>query len=66
MKDILTELEKGSTIILEVEKLTQFWEYCKSQPDYYSFRYSYPDDKLVYITLTGKETIIKSTNKVDN
>lgn len=60
MKEILIELEKGSTILLETERLTEFWDYCKSQPDYYSFRYYYPDDKLVKITLTGKETIIKS------
>lgn len=58
MNEILTELVKGSTIILETEKLPDFWIFTMSQKDYYSFRYTYSEN-LVSITLLGKDTIIK-------
>lgn len=50
MNEILEELIKGSTILLEVEKLPEFWEFIHTQKDLYSFRYEYTD-KLVKIRL---------------
>jgi hypothetical protein len=54
MDQILKELNNGPTVLLEVEKLQDFWEYCKTQKNLYSFRYDYID-QLVKITLTDKK-----------
>jgi len=59
MDKILLELNSGNTVLLETERLPEFWEYCMKQKDYHSFRYEY-SEKLVKITLNGKDTIIKS------
>jgi len=58
MHEILSGLSIGSSFILDIEKLPDLWEYCKSQPDLYSFRYDY-NDKLVQVTLTAKNIIQK-------
>lgn len=58
MKEVLDELNKGNSVIIKSEDLPKFWEYVKSQKDYYSFRYAY-SESLVTITMTFKETIIK-------
>jgi len=58
MHEILSELAVGGSFNLDVEKLPNLWEYCKSQPDLYSFRYEY-DDKLVRVTLTARNSIQK-------
>jgi hypothetical protein len=55
MNEILTELLKGSTVILETEKLTDFWAYCMTQKNLYAFRYDYQET-------TVKITISKETN----
>lgn len=53
MKDILKELIAGNQVLLETDKLSEFWEYCKTQKGLYSFRYEYYD-AMVKITLTNK------------
>ena len=53
MKDILKELIAGNQVLLETNKLSEFWQYCKSQKGLYSFRYEYYD-AMVKITLTNK------------
>jgi len=55
MNEILIELEKGSTVILETEKLPEFWAYCMAQKNLYAFRYDYQET-------TVKITIDKETN----
>lgn len=56
MNEILAELEKGSTVLLELEKLQDFWDYCKTKKHLYAFHYEYPNDKFVKITIS-KDTI---------
>jgi len=58
MKEVLTELINGNSILIEKYDLPEFWDYISEEKDYYSFSYDY-SDKLVKITLTGKHTIIK-------
>jgi hypothetical protein len=58
MKQILSELNKCSTILIETSYLPEFWEYISKEKDFYSFRYEYIDT-MVKITITGKTTIIK-------
>lgn len=57
MKDILKELIAGNSVLLETDKLPEFWEYSKSQKGLYSFRYEYVD-QLVKITINKSETIL--------
>jgi len=63
MEQILKELNNGSTVLLELEKLPDFHKFTMAQKDYYSFRYEYID-QLVKITLTGKDIIIKVNEKL--
>lgn len=58
MNEILTKLNKGNSILLEIERLDEFLDFCLKQPDYYSFRLEY-SETLVKITMVGKDTIIK-------
>jgi len=63
MEQILSELIKDNPVIIEVEKLPDFYKFTMAQKDYYSFRYEYID-QLVKITLTGKDIIIKVNEKL--
>lgn len=53
MDKIFKELIAGNQALLETEKLTDFWEYCKTRKELYTFRYEYYD-AMVKITLTNK------------
>lgn len=65
MNEILEELIKGSTILLEVEKLSEFWEYCKTLKHRFAFHYQYPDDKLIKITISKDTIFIESHLIID-
>jgi len=56
MKEILSELLKGSTVLLETDKLSDFWAYCMTQKNLYSFRYEY-FETTVKITITPETNI---------
>jgi len=56
MKKILSELEKGSTVLIETSQLDEFWAYCMTQKNLYSFRYEY-QETTVKITITPKTNI---------
>ncbi len=60
-EQILEALNKGDSVLIEKESLTEFWKYCMKQKDFYSFRYEYTEFH-VKITMVGKETIIKARN----
>jgi len=53
---MLTELLKGTTVLLETDKLPDFWEYCMTQKNLYSFRYQY-FETTVKITITPETNI---------
>jgi hypothetical protein len=57
MTKILSELLKDDSVLLEIDKLDDFWKFCKTQDNLYAFRYLY-FEKHVEITIT-KETIIR-------
>lgn len=57
MDEILKELIAGNTILLEIEKLPEFWEYCMAQKGLYSFWYEY-QEATVKITINKSETIL--------
>jgi len=56
MNEILTELLKGTTVLLETETLPDFWAYCMAQKNLYSFRYEY-SETTVKITITTETNI---------
>jgi len=56
MKEILSELEKGSTVLIETSQLDEFWAYCMTQKNLYSFRYQY-FETTVKITITPETNI---------
>lgn len=58
MKEVLQELNEGSSVLLEIEKLDEFLAYCMKQKDFYSFRFEY-SETLVQITLMPRDIIIK-------
>jgi hypothetical protein len=58
MKEILTELNNGSTILMETSTLPEFFDYVSKERDYYGFRFEYIED-MVKITMDYKHTIIK-------
>jgi hypothetical protein len=58
MQEILNELLKGSTVILETEKLDEFLYYCSTQKDLYAFICEY-SETTVLITI-APETNIRS------
>jgi len=66
MNEILLLLDAGSSVIIQTDKLPEFWEFCKSSHNLYSFRYSYFEDK-VEINIT-KDTIlrVKPKTKTDD
>lgn len=57
MKEILKELISGNQVLLETDKLPEFWKHCMAQKGLYSFRYEYVD-QLVKITINKSETIL--------
>lgn len=58
MKEILSELNKGNTILMEQSDLEEFHKYIAKEKDLYSFRYDYTE-RMVKITLVEKHTIIR-------
>lgn len=40
---MLEALNKGDSVLIEKESLDEFWKFCMSQKDYYSFRYEYTE-----------------------
>jgi len=56
MKEILSELEKGSTVLIETSQLDEFWSYCMTQKNLYSFRYEY-HETTVKITITPETNV---------
>ena len=61
MKEILNELIKGSTILIETSDLPEFWDYCKKEASLYAFRYEYIET-MVKITIDKNQTVLR--NKV--
>lgn len=57
MKEILSELNEGNSVLLETEKLEDFLKYSFDQPDFHSYSFEYSEG-LVKITMTEK--IVKS------
>jgi len=57
MKDILKELIAGNQVLLETDKLPDFWKYCMAQKGLYSFIYEYTE-AMVKITINKPETIL--------
>jgi len=56
MKEILSELEKGNSVLIETEKLEEFWYYCSTKRTLYAFRYEY-QETMVKITITPETNI---------
>lgn len=63
MKEILDELIKGSTVLLETEKLPDFWRYTMSQKHRFAFRYEY-QETTVKITIDKSNTIFIQESKI--
>jgi len=57
MKDILKELLSGNAVLLETDKLPDFWKYCMFQKGLYSFIYEY-QETTVKITINKYKTIL--------
>lgn len=57
MKDVLKELIAGNTVLLETDKLPDFWAHCKTQKGLYSFRYEYTE-AVVKITINKADTVL--------
>ena len=62
MTEILSELNKGNSVLIEQFDLPEFWKFIHVQKDLYSFRYNYFEN-MVKITLVDKHTIINHENK---
>lgn len=56
MKEVIEELEKGNSVLIETDKLDEFWSYCMAQINIYSFRYNYFEN-MVKITITPDSNI---------
>lgn len=57
MDEILKELIAGNTVLLETDKLPDFWRFCMAQKGLYSFWYEYYE-AMVKITINKSETIL--------
>ena len=57
MEEILAELESGSTVLLEIEKLPEFWYYCSTLKSLFAFDYVY-SETTVKITMNKNDTIL--------
>lgn len=57
MDEILKQLIAGNTVLLETEKLPDFWAHCMAQKGLYSFMYEY-QEAMVKITINKYETIL--------
>lgn len=62
MKDILSELEKSNSVLLETDKLDEFWYYCSTLRNLYAFNYEYFEN-TVKITMS-KDTILFQESKI--
>ena len=61
---MLIQLNSGSSVIIQTDQLPEFWDFCKSSHNLYSFRYKYSEDK-VEITI-APETILRVKPKTIN
>lgn len=59
MKDKLSALESGNSILIEIDQLQKFLDYSFSRAEYYSYRLEYTDNDMVEITLTDRHSIVK-------
>lgn len=67
MKKIFEALdngERGTSVLIELNRLQEFTEYSMSQSDLYSFRYEYFAE-MVKITITDKHIIQRHERKRD-
>ena len=62
MTELLSELLKGDSVLIETEKLTEFWEFCDTQDNLYAFFYEY-FEAHVKISIDKKETILRTKMK---
>lgn len=65
MEQILAELIKGSTVLLETDKLPDFWKYTMSLKHRFAFRYEYTET-TVKITIDKNATIFIQESKIIN
>jgi len=56
MNEILSELLKGNSVLVETSQLDEFWSYCMTQKNLYAFRYDY-QETTVKITITPETNI---------
>lgn len=64
MKDKLTALESGNSILIEIDQFQKFLDYSYAQVDYYSYRLEYTNNDMVLITLIERHTC--KTIKMEN
>lgn len=62
MQKHLEELEKGNSVLLETDKLDEFWYYCSTLRNLYAFTYEY-FETTVKITM-NKDTILFQESKI--
>jgi hypothetical protein len=62
MTELLSELLKGDSVLIETEKLTEFWQFCDTQDNLYAFFYEY-SETLVKISIDKKETFLRTKMK---
>lgn len=62
MEEIMAELTKGDTVLLEIEKLPEFWYYCSTQRSLFAFDYQY-SETTVKITINKDTVLIKSNHR---
>lgn len=64
MQKVLEELEKGNEVIIEIDKLDEFWYYCSTIRNLYAFNYEY-QETTVKIRM-NKDTIFIVESKIIN
>jgi len=60
MEQILKELNKENPVIIEIEQLPDFWNYCKTQKHRFAFTYEY-QETTVKITISKHTIFIQSS-----
>jgi len=56
MKEVLAELLKGNSVLIETSQLDEFWAYCMTQRTLFALRYEY-FETTVKITITPETNI---------
>lgn len=64
MKEVLEALLLKASINIPLSTIPELHSYIKTLPELYSFRYEYPDEESVNVTLT--EINVRSNSKIQS